>query len=88
MTSQHEALTPVAAETERGRLCPACGGGLESEETERVANGGGGEEPRILTSGLAYGPRSAEPPFKDKAIDQQIAQTITYIHMGECQKWE
>lgn len=42
MTSQHEALTPVAAETERGCLCPACGGGLESEETERVANGGGG----------------------------------------------
>lgn len=62
--------------------------GLESEETERVAEGGGGEEPRILTSGLAYGPRSAEPPFKDKAIYQQIAQTITYIHMGECQKWE
>lgn len=63
--------------------------GLESEEMERVANGGGGRgEPRILTSGLAYGPRSAEPPFKDKAIYQQIAQTITYIHMGECQKWE
>lgn len=87
MTSQHEVLTPVAAETERGRLCPACSGGSRVRR-RNVWPTGGGEEPRILTSGLAYGPRSAEPPFKDKAIYQQIAQTITYIHMGECQKWE